>query len=321
MAECPEIQTLLADGTVFDLVVDFSAYKPDKISQTLAALRGRVKLYVYISSDSVYEVTYPTSGHAGLSREQDAQRPDSGVERDRLRKLDSYGHYKLAGEEVLRSQDAVPYVILRLPDVIGARDSTNRWWPYQLWIQFYDVIRRPLMVPPAVQNLMTSYVYVKDVADLIARLGDEPETFRNLIVNVALEGPKGLAHVLDGIRTELNVADVEYDVTASESNFNLFPSVTRGPVDVSKLKSLLDWSPTPWNVVFRDIVGFFKSAIGKFPHEREEAVDFLLHHVVPPKNKEKFLEALNKEELKLKRESSIPQFPKPPPSKKLKTEL
>ena len=32
----------------------------------------------------------------------------------------------------------MPYVTLRLPDVIGPKDNTYRWWIYQTWMRLAD---------------------------------------------------------------------------------------------------------------------------------------------------------------------------------------
>ena len=40
----------------FDAVVDFSAYDSDVVKDALKVLDDRFKLYIYISTDSVYEV-------------------------------------------------------------------------------------------------------------------------------------------------------------------------------------------------------------------------------------------------------------------------
>ncbi|CAG7720176.1 unnamed protein product, partial [Allacma fusca] len=51
---------------------------------------------------------------------------------------DSYGDQKLAGEEVLIENNkatGMKFLIFRLADVIGPRDTTDRWWTYQMWIQ------------------------------------------------------------------------------------------------------------------------------------------------------------------------------------------
>ena len=64
------------------------------------------------------------------SREEDAVRPRDPGEVERLRRADPYGHYKLAGEEAL-ARSGLAWVALRLADVVGPRDTTNRWWTYQ----------------------------------------------------------------------------------------------------------------------------------------------------------------------------------------------
>ena len=64
------------------------------------------------------------------SIETDAVRPKDEKEVNLLKKKDPYGHYKLSGEEALkhyqRNKGGFPWVILRLADVIGPRDTTNR---------------------------------------------------------------------------------------------------------------------------------------------------------------------------------------------------
>jgi hypothetical protein len=40
----------------FDAVIDFSAYDSDVVKDTLKVLEDQIKLYIYISTDSVYEV-------------------------------------------------------------------------------------------------------------------------------------------------------------------------------------------------------------------------------------------------------------------------
>ena len=40
----------------FDAVIDFSAYDSDVVKDALQVLQDQIRLYIYISSDSVYEV-------------------------------------------------------------------------------------------------------------------------------------------------------------------------------------------------------------------------------------------------------------------------
>ena len=41
----------------FDIVLDFSGYEPKWIHDNCQVLKGKVGVYVYISTDSVYEVS------------------------------------------------------------------------------------------------------------------------------------------------------------------------------------------------------------------------------------------------------------------------
>eukprot|EP00930_Biecheleria_cincta_P043354 TRINITY_DN29781_c0_g1_i1.p1 TRINITY_DN29781_c0_g1~~TRINITY_DN29781_c0_g1_i1.p1 ORF type:complete len:455 (-),score=74.20 TRINITY_DN29781_c0_g1_i1:128-1492(-) len=135
-------------GTRWDLVADFSAYNGDDIRAALAGLQGRFDKYVYISSDSVYEVSAwagegwsPRKGTSGdpYVAEVDSERPADTTTQKRLRKADSYGDGKLEAEEALAAGLAEHPatsrgVALRLPDVIGPFDDTLRLWAYWHWL-------------------------------------------------------------------------------------------------------------------------------------------------------------------------------------------
>jgi nucleoside-diphosphate-sugar epimerase len=84
------------------------------------------------------------------------------------------------------SKGKFPYVIVRLPDVLGPRDSTNRFWLYQMLLQYLHHSNpsgpHEILIPKAVYEKRTSYVYVKDVAIVVHRLlkGD----IKNEIFNI-----------------------------------------------------------------------------------------------------------------------------------------
>ncbi len=72
-------------------------------------------------------------------------------------------------ESCKNPETVFPYVFLRLPDVIGARDSTNRFWVYQMWLQFVYYLQKKgknmtIEIPSMFYNKKTSYVYVRDIA-------------------------------------------------------------------------------------------------------------------------------------------------------------
>ncbi len=78
-------------------------------------------------------------------------------------------------EEVLVENCKFPYVILRLPDVLGARDSLNRFWFYQMWLQYIERNQQnekllSIPIPSFFYNKKTSYIYVKDIAQLVENL-------------------------------------------------------------------------------------------------------------------------------------------------------
>lgn len=124
LLECKE---LAEDKTFYDVVIDFTSFSPKHVSQVLQALSGRIGLFVFISSEAVYEVS--AKNHTQPSKEDEATRPVSPNRRRELQKTLPYGDQKLACEELLATQQTenrLPYIILRLPIAIGPRDTTYR---------------------------------------------------------------------------------------------------------------------------------------------------------------------------------------------------
>ncbi len=78
------------------------------------------------------------------------------------------------------------YVILRLPDVLGQRDSTNRFWSYQMWLQYlsysYPNQKLDIYIPKKLHDLKTSFVYLKDVAKIVNQIMDS--NIKNEIFNI-----------------------------------------------------------------------------------------------------------------------------------------
>ncbi|GFO26470.1 trifunctional udp-glucose 4,6-dehydratase/udp-4-keto-6-deoxy-d-glucose 3,5-epimerase/udp-4-keto-l-rhamnose-reductase rhm3, partial [Plakobranchus ocellatus] len=52
---CSELTEFVQNSDGFDAVIDFSAYHPQYMEDALDLLKGKVGLYIYISTDSVYE--------------------------------------------------------------------------------------------------------------------------------------------------------------------------------------------------------------------------------------------------------------------------
>ncbi|CAF0896663.1 unnamed protein product [Adineta steineri] len=255
------------------------AYDSDVVKDALKALEGRIKLYVYISTDSVYEVCLPTSN--SLSSEIDSIRPTNTDEYERLRRKDSYGHKKLKIEEYLsqwqsKSNDNWFYVILRLPDVLGPRDSTDRWWFYQMWIQFYTSIQKTLEIST---NLRSSYVYVNDVARYLTHILsitflDSSTIFYNQILNIGCTEIVSINDLLSMIIDELNLNILHIPIKYNpNTEADLFPSVTRGGINISKaLSNQFNWKPTPLKQVVRETIQWYNDAYEHYPNERSTMV-------------------------------------------------
>ena len=128
LANCTRL--LEANFSDVSMVVDFSCYNAGQMDDVLKFLsikfgQNSSPLYVFISSDAVYEVCEKPSGGLFL-KENDAVRPNDTLERQRLAKWDEYAEGKKQAEEVLEKNGS-NFLALRLPDVIGPRDTWGDW--------------------------------------------------------------------------------------------------------------------------------------------------------------------------------------------------
>ena len=310
----------------FDAVVDFSGFRGDWVRASAAALVAKARspahaVYVYVSTDSVYEVCdTEAQGHAGVAYpshararapgrrlvEGDAVRPAGARERARLNDADGYGNDKLEGEEALArlaraaaeeggaaAAPALPYVSLRLPDVVGARDNGPRGPATMLgllaWADHRDqdpdlaVELRPAC-PPSHDGVGLSAVWARDVAraalavlrifaraertrdpGLLAGVAgeafnlafDEAPSLRGLLATWA--GAMGLLGegAADGRDPATGLWPEEaLPCSRGGGGFN-YPSTTRGPIDNAKAKARLGWTPSPLAVALRATARFY----------------------------------------------------------------
>lgn len=265
----------------FDAVIDFSGYHPVSISDTLYLLSGRVRLYVYISTDSVYEVCNRIPVRDMGLLESDANRPEATDEQERLNAREDYGHRKLqCEEEIIKAHrdDAPDYVILRLPDVMGPRDTTHRWWIYQLWIRLHKHLALPLSVPSGLLDRPISLVFVEDVASLIVSMViSDQDDYINEIYNLAFFETPTLKEVLELTARKLNVTDLFIGPSEAEDAIYLYPSVTRGPINTQKAEDRLGWMPVRLDFAITKTVNFYEEAIKNpyFSRERNTVVNML----------------------------------------------
>lgn len=152
----------------WDLVIDFCAYERKHVKSVIRGLSDLTKLYILISTDSVYEVCAKEFRN-GPIKESDSLRPEKEEDIKKLAKEEEYGHNKLRCEEYLKSHvyetKSLPYIILRLPDVIGPYDLSYRYWKYLLWLQKNETW--PIHTQAMSDTRKLSFVFSEDVAGFV----------------------------------------------------------------------------------------------------------------------------------------------------------
>lgn len=123
LLECKE---LFVNETFYDVVVDCSSFKPSHIKEKLSALHKRIGYYIFTSSETVYDAS--AKNHTRPSKESEAKRPLTPNVRLEMKNKFSYGYDKLECEEFLQREKKfeVPYLNVRLPLIIGPRDTSFR---------------------------------------------------------------------------------------------------------------------------------------------------------------------------------------------------
>lgn len=151
----------------WDLVIDFCCFERKEAKSVIRGLNGLVGLYVFISSDSVYDVCEEDIRKEVLIKEEYSVRPEDEVKIKKLNDDEDYGNDKLKCEEYLASHvdRGFPYCCLRLPDVIGPFDSSCRFWGYQKWLKICGT--SPIHFNKFTNTRKLSMVYSEDVARLI----------------------------------------------------------------------------------------------------------------------------------------------------------
>lgn len=280
LRSCTELQKHLETAGEYDAIIDFSGYGPQEVDDAVSFFRGKFKLYIFMSTDSVYEVSVRKASEQAGSKETDAIRPSDARERDTLNQLDRYGDLKLQCEELLQNRSKeyqFAFVALRLPDVFGPRDTTLRWWFYQSWVGLSYFYVNKIDLPKWIENHRVSFVYVHDVARVINILLDntQAESYlmraardsRSIIeaYNVGFQQSVTMTQLLLEMAEIIGIPNntITFNTVNESRRFypRFFPSVKRGPIDVSKAMRELFFTPTPWQKAVRETVEFYQEAI------------------------------------------------------------
>jgi hypothetical protein len=71
------------------------------------------------------------------------------------------------------------------------------------------------------------------------------------------------------------------DGEASAKSFYGYPTVNSGPMDISKAKEVLGFSPTTTEEAVRQSVHFYEEAFYAFPNQRDEVLSELFTSAIP----------------------------------------
>lgn len=292
------IVTGLGDEFKWDLVVDFCAYLRKEVKSAIRGLSNHVRLYVFISTDSIYDVCDKSVFTTPLKEEQDI-RPSDPKKILALSEDEEYGHDKLRCEEYLKShclnlRAGFPYICLRLPDVIGPYDSTGRFWAYMLWV--HKMASWPIHTKPENATKPLSLVYSIDVCNLLISLLPKTidqkyiETIHGQSFNIAFEENLTLNQIVQGIADCMGLGKVNFIEESSirgAKGKSFYPSVYCPHLDISKAKKLLKWKATPIQDAIHDTALFFSQA-SKYTAEMKKAMGKLakIQELYEPDNSE-----------------------------------
>ena len=163
--------------------------------------------------------------------------------------------------------DSFPYVILRHADVIGQRDATDRFATYVMWAMLQqmppanpDDIPNPAPVPDLhVPNDMlerSSITHVSDATQSIISSIHMPDTW-NEAYNIASAQIFNVTNAIEMIATSVYTSQYENKINYkpkvikvdADDGITMYPSVTRGPVNIEKAITKLKFRPTPMNQI------------------------------------------------------------------------
>jgi len=226
------------EGRRFDLTVDFLVFDAADVENLLFVPRAALGRYLMISTGQVYLVT---AGVQPPYREDDAEgalipEPDDPESYEHASW--SYGVGKRRAERAvleLRETHGVRAAILRLPIIQGEGDGSRRLWGY-----LERMLDGGPLVLPNGGGAPARFVYVGDVARLIARIALEPP--RSAVYNLAQPDSMPLRDFLDragqlaGVKPRWIDASWEECKAAGldESGFSPFAGRWRSLLDPSK---------------------------------------------------------------------------------------
>ena len=228
----PRVETLHGDRTdaasleaalgarSWDAVIDTSGYMPQVVRLSLAALRGRVKQYLFVSTISVY---------AGFERDGiDEEAPVSPAPDplpDTLQ-MELYGPLKSACEAEVRAAWGERALIVRPGLIVGPHDPTDRftYWPVR-------VARGGEVLAPGRPARNVQFIDVRDLAEWMVFLVERGVT--GIYNATGPERPLTMAEFLESSRR----------ATGSDARFTWFDDAKLLEAKVGPWREMPLWIP------------------------------------------------------------------------------
>lgn len=249
----------------WDVIIDNICYSAKDAENAIKAFNGRVGLYIFTSTESVYSVLDGASSpyrecHTEMFKENAALREQEEYQ---------YAFDKLDAEKVFLSafeEKKFPAAIIRFPVAIGPSDPTLRAFSY--WIRLSD--GKPLILPGAFFS--RRYIYSKDAARVFETL----ILAKNTGGEIYNFGDNQTINLEDFIKLSANMMTKEADIIYAEfdwlkeNNFNFesSPLTTFADfnLDISKVQKLFNWQSTDINIWLKETINwFFFKYIGSLP--------------------------------------------------------
>jgi len=268
---CSELLEHIKNTDEYYAVLDFSGFLPSWVEDSIKILKNKVRVYIYISSDSVYEVCGDGKPLRKYQKfvENEAVRPIHDSTQRELNAKDEYGNEKLEGEEVLVDQgmkkDGFPYVLLRFADVIGPRDDTDRFSTYVVWAKLQQVLSREDIIPdlhsPNDVLEQSSITCVNDATQSIISamtLSSSWNEAYNIASSEVFNVTSAIAMIASEVYSNASYHRIPYVTRVdAEDGIAMYPSVTRGPVSIVKASKKLQFKPTPLKKAISDTVSWY----------------------------------------------------------------
>ena len=221
-------------GKKWDVVYDLPATNPKWVVNAVAALKGNVKQYVYVSSTAAYKDfarAFPDETHP----EQDPAPIEPTTPPAQ------YGPMKVRNERTVREAFPNGATIVRPGLIVGPGDLTDRftYWPWR-------IEKGGEVLAPGTIDDPAQWIDVRDLTEWMTRLG---ETRTTGVFNAV--GPATVA----------TIGELLYGIKACYSNDTTFTWVPQPFLTEQKLRS---WGEMPvWSYTGASTVAFSTSVIEK----------------------------------------------------------